>query len=135
MIEQVFHHCLTWEDYRHGMFREVIRKGDAEIQQAAQTLLSSTDKLREAMIRVINEWPIASEENLSNVDQNRRAWLGWAACSLGCDAPDILTRRAWGCLLLAQQNAANAVADEVIAIWEHRYERKKGQQWLFESWG
>lgn len=133
MIERIFHHCSTWEDYRNGMFRDVPRSGDDMMQAHAQALLSHTGKLKIAMLRVITEWPIATEENLSNLNQNRRAWLGWAACSLVCSAPDMITRRAWGCLMIAQQNAANAIADEVIEIWEQRYEQQRGQQWLFAS--
>ncbi len=90
-------------------------------------------QLRVAMLRVIDEWPIANEENLSNLNQNRRAWLGWAACSLIHSAPDMITRRAWGGLMIAQQNSANAVAEEVIELWEQRYEAQRGQQWLFAS--
>jgi hypothetical protein len=133
VIERIFHHCTKWEDYKHGMFRESARSGDDAIQSSAAALLGDHFKLKQAMLKVIDNWPIASEENLSNVQQNRQAWLGWAACSLSCNAPDIVTRRAWGTLTLGQQDRANAVADEVILEWEARYERERGQQCLFAS--
>ena len=71
-----------------------------------------------AMMRVIKEWPISCEHNLSNIEQNRRAWIGHAACAIEKGFCEDVVREAWGHLRIDQQIAANKKAQQAIEEWE-----------------
>lgn len=71
-----------------------------------------------AMRRVIKEWPFSCEHNLTNLEQNRKAWIGHAACALEIGLPEDIVRQAWGHLTKEQQDLANNEASEAIERWE-----------------
>lgn len=73
------------------------------------------------MIKVLDEWPISCEQNLSDRSMNRRAWIGHAASYLAIQSPEDVTREAWWQLSDAQRDAANAKADLAIKAWEEKY--------------
>lgn len=76
------------------------------------------------MLRVAKEWPISCEQNLTDYSQNRRAWIGHAACALAMKCPEDIVREAWSYLSEKQQIAANAEADKAIEEWENLQWRK-----------
>ena len=78
------------------------------------------------MMRVVNEWPIACEHNLTDLTQNRRAWIGHAAVQMAINCPEHVTRAAWGYLTKEQQDLANGVADKAIEYWERMENGEKG---------
>lgn len=82
-----------------------------------------------AMMRVINEWPVSCEHNLTDLNQNRRAWIGHAAACLEIGCPEHVTRKAWGYLTQLQRDEANEQATQAILAWERR--RLGGQYSLF----
>lgn len=92
------------------------RQAEGELRSAA--LLADGDELYAAMSAVTREWPNASEHQLSNTERNRRAWLGQAACCYVLGVPDFVVKSAWHTLPTTMQDAANAVADQVIGEWE-----------------
>ena len=71
-----------------------------------------------AMLRVIKEWRYSCEHNLSNTTQNRRAWLGHAACALERGFCEDVVRSAWHRLTNEQREAADAQAEAAIREWE-----------------
>lgn len=71
-----------------------------------------------AMMRVISEWPISCEQNLTNLSQNRKAWIGHAACALEMEFSECVVREAWGYLTDDQRRRANRKAKEAILEWE-----------------
>lgn len=75
------------------------------------------------MKKVVKTWRYSCEHNLSNKTQNRRAWLGHAACALAFDCPEDIVREAWKHLTQEQRDAADAVAEETIKEWEDEQER------------
>jgi hypothetical protein len=72
------------------------------------------------MKRVVNEWKYSCEHNLSDMTQNRKAWLGHAACALALLCPEDIVRSAWGFLTRTQQSKANWQAEKNINIWESK---------------
>lgn len=70
------------------------------------------------MRAVIAAWPLSAQHQLSNRRQNRRSWLGQAACRFAVDATALATRTAWGLLTDPQRADANGAADLVIGEWE-----------------
>lgn len=77
-----------------------------------------------AMIRVTNEYPFACEHNLTEIGQNRRAWIGHAACYMEHSLPESIVREAWGMLTEEQRIAANLRADHAIELWESVHAKK-----------
>lgn len=110
-----------WEDYNSGMYNS--SNDDGLIQKAIE-LLSDAKLCREYMQKVVNEWPIATEEVLTNPDSNGRAWLGQCACFMYGRCHDEETRKAWVMLKPSVQTTANKIADQVIKAWLTEYSKR-----------
>lgn len=98
-------------------------KDRAAYLQLAIEFTGNHKKYGIAMMRVIDEWPISCEQNLSDTSQNRRAWIGHAACAIEINCPEDIVREAWHHLTDEQRRDANKQADIAIESWETR---KKG---------
>ncbi len=122
MISRVFHPYWTWEDL--GMWRRVYgRERDSLLAQATE-FTGDAQRYGRAMLQVIDQYPIATDHNMTDLAQNRQAWVGHAACYLAFNCPEDIVREAWGMLTQKQRDEANSVADVAIAEWEARYEEK-----------
>ena len=134
-MKRIFHHFKYWEDFLHGMYNEDRNGRPARVQKAV-SVLGVPETCEQAMQRVVEEWPIATEYNLSNAEINRRAWLGQAACSIWADVHEDETREAWGILTAEQRQMANAIATRIIKAWlrENDTEAQTGQTSLFDDW-
>ena len=120
-FQRVWHPYTAWEEYRAGMWRRVHGKERARLLQEAIRFTGDATIYGSWMLKVIREWPVSCEHNLTDYDMNRRAWVGHAACCLAITCPEDITREAWGELTQEQQDRANARADEAIYAWERRY--------------
>jgi hypothetical protein len=116
VFEQVFHPYTDWEDYKAGMWGRAVHV-DAKAEAACR-VLGDPDVFYNAACDMLRDWPKAAEHNLTNREQNRRAWVGQATCCYLTGASEEATRLAWWLLLLSEREAANEVADRVIAEWE-----------------
>ena len=76
------------------------------------------------MLKVIEKWPYSCEHNLTDTSQNRKAWIGHAACALALGCPEDITRAAWAKLSDDQQNKANQKAQDAINIWVEKHLEK-----------
>lgn len=76
------------------------------------------------MKRVISEWPITCEHHLTDLNSNRKAWIGHAAACLALQCPEDITRQAWGYLSQSQQDDANLEAENAIEAWEVEHATK-----------
>ncbi len=96
------------------------RKAENREQMLAEAITFTGDHeaYGRAMLRVLLEWPISCEQNLSNVSQNRKAWIGHAACALDRGFCEDVVREAWSHLSDEQRAAANAQAQRAIEVWE-----------------
>lgn len=110
---RVFEPYQRWEDHAAGLFGG--RLSD-DFVAASQALLAGPECLT-AMRCVLEAWPVATAVNLTNTGLNRRAWVGQAACCFQVGSTAAETKRAWWQLSESQRAAANACADEVIALW------------------
>lgn len=115
MARQVFHPYTVWEDWQAGMWQQPTDV-TAEMKAAAG-ILTDCARFRQAARAMLDEWGRAAEHNLTDMQQNRRAWVGQATCCHHAGIPETATRLAWWTLNFAQQAAANTVADEVIEEW------------------
>ena len=120
-ITRVYHHYLKWEDYQNGMWGSKYGNERNLLLRKAIKFTGNAKLYGEYMMRVIKEWPITCEHNLSNRSINRQAFIGHCACCLAIGCPEDITRLAWHYLTQEQQDEANAMADEAILTWEQNY--------------
>lgn len=110
-----FHPYTAWEDYAAGMWAD--SPDPIRDHNRAADLLADPDQLYVAMTAAVAAWPIAAEQNLSDLAVTGRAWLGQAACCHARGVPESETRLAWWSITDEQRTAANAAADRVAAEW------------------
>lgn len=123
-MKRIWHHYENWEDYQAGIWR-LVRGGErAEMLRKAIEFTGDAKLYGSYMRRVLVEWPIACEHNLTDTSQNRKAWIGHAATCLATDIPEDITRAAWGQLSKQQHDEANEQAQQAIEEWEAAHEAK-----------
>ena len=123
MIERVFHPFTNWEDYAFGMYEKTCFMDEHSLMVDCEVLLKDPSWLYESMGWAVYQWSHAAEHNLTNLNRNRQAWLGQAACCFMHGAPEYITKMAWHNLTSEEQARANAVADEIIEHFETMYSR------------
>lgn len=117
-MQRIWHPYTDWEDYKAGFFDTTIEGDRNTAVSESFALLADPSALGKWMSKVLVEWPVSCEANLSYTGMNRRAWLGQAACCLALGYPSFVTKRAWHQLEEDQQDLANQEADIVIREWE-----------------
>ncbi len=126
-MKRVFHPYTEWEDWQSGMWRTISGSERMEMLRKAIEFTGDAELYGSFMRRVIDEWSIACEHNLTDESQNRKAWLGHAATCLAIDCPEDVTRAAWAQLSKQQQDDANKQAQDAIDEWVRRYEEKNSR--------
>ena len=115
-MRQRFHPYPLWEDWAAGMYRHEPTNHDRVA--SAGSLLASTTSFLDTSTLVVVEWPYSTEHNLSDLSQNRRAWLGQASAAYRVGASQAETCIAWNTRMTEHERyAANHVADTVINSW------------------
>lgn len=117
-MKQIYEHYEKWEDYRAGMFSLSTVSDDKIL--LSRDLLSNANKFYNTLLNVLVDWQVSAAVNLTNKGQNRRAWLGAAACMYKHSAPEYITRIAWGLLDYRTQKMANAIAEKIIVLYERQ---------------
>jgi hypothetical protein len=133
-MQQIYIEYSKWEDYLAGMYNDsdVVDK-DKKISDSID-LLSNPTEFYIICKEILTNWTNASDVNLSNKYQNRRAWLGAAACMYKHNCPEYLTRIAWGMLDSQTQFKANTIAEKIIKEYERknsRIHKDMGEPMLF----
>ena len=123
-IERVYHPVCDWEEVRHNMYGSVDNK--KEWLKKAVKFTGDHALYGRFMMRVINEWPISCENALTDLNMNRKAWVGHAAVALAIGCPEDIVREAWGLLTDEQRILANNQAQRAIDEWEFNYRESKG---------
>jgi len=116
-MKQIFHPYTKWEDYKNGMWRKVDIDTEKSMLTQAITFIGNHLEYGKAMIRVINEWKITCEHNLTDNSINQKAFIGHCAVCLQLGIPEYITRMAWHHLTEKQQIDANKMADIAIKEW------------------
>ncbi len=119
-MNKKYHHYEVWEDYMNGMYKTLYGKERNIMLNKAITFTGNAKLYGEWMLKVVDEWPICCEQNLTDIHINQQAWIGHAACCMALECPEDLTRIAWGCLSKQQQEEANAQADIAIKVWNEK---------------
>lgn len=117
-MKRIHHHYKKWEDYHAGLYVKSKVDGSHVKIEYAKNLLSDPIKFGNYARKMIKSWKFASEHNLTNLEINRRAWLGQATCCYAYGVNEELVKIAWGLIDLNSQRKANNVADTVIKEFE-----------------
>ena len=115
-IKRIYHHVDLLEEA--AMWGNCSPSEQNMLIEKSFNLLSNKDLFLLACRDVIVKWPYSSEHNLSARCQNRKAWIGWAACFVSHESTEYTTRQAWRMLTSEQQESANSIAKIVIEEWE-----------------
>ena len=115
-IERTYHPYWDWEEVGHNMWGSV--KSKDEFLAWAIAFTGDHERYGAYMLKVAKEWKKSCEHNLSNTTQNRKAWIGHAACALAYGCPESIVRGAWSQLTKEQQIKANEAAQYAIEWWE-----------------
>lgn len=126
----IYHHYEKWEDFKAGMYNYQKEGREMRVKRAVD-ILSKPNVLYELMKMVTEQWPIATEQNLSNNMYGRHAFLGQTACNILDGVKEDETREAWGLLTDKQRIDANKIADKIYVEWVAKMDGTK-QISLFE---
>lgn len=118
-MKRIWHHFKKWEEVKAGMWRNVPAREHSIHLQKAIAFTGDAELYGSFMFRVIREWPFSCEQNLTDLGQNRKAWIGHAATTLAIGCPEHITREAWGHLTQEQKDKANKKARQAIEAWEN----------------
>ncbi len=108
-----------WEDYKAGLYN--LEWDPGRTTDDAARILSDSKILKSGMKLAVKTWPRAAAHHLTDDSTNQRAWLGWAACGVLAKIPAHITRAAWWRISEPKREAANDVADIVIAAYRDPY--------------
>ena len=106
------------------MGADVSEKRKRRLLARAIRFMSNCELFGYYMNRVVKEWRYSCEHNLTDLNQNRIAWLGQAACAMAIGCPCDITKHAWGFLKQIEQEDADKKAAFYIQIWERNYEEQ-----------
>lgn len=117
-LTRIYHPYWEWEEVKANMWGGVSDR--KRFLKRAIEFTGDHKLYGRFMVKVADQWNKSCEHNLSNATQNRRAWIGHAACALAFECPEDIVREAWKHLTEDQQYKANKKADEAIEYWENK---------------
>lgn len=123
-MKRVFYPYYLWEDYLNGMYNTKVNNFDF-LKNKSIELLSCSNLFYEYAVQMIHEWEICTIVNLTNLEQNRKAWLGQASCCFYARVPEFITCIAWMQLTEQQRKNANNVAKNIIENYERKLNNTK----------
>ncbi len=125
-IPRVWHPYWLWEETKANMWGSV-SPHDEWLKKAID--FTGDHKLYGSwMMKVVKKWKYSCEHNLSNIESNRKAWLGHAAVAMAMGCSENITREAWGYLSEDQQEKANNEAQKAIIYWEKQFKKQLCQK-------
>jgi hypothetical protein len=117
-MKQIFEPFWKWEDFLNGMYDYPTPSQHRKFVNASIGLLSDPGQFRKVAIKMVVSWPVSASVNITNLNANRRAWIGQASCCFAVGSPEICTREAWKLLSEQCRIDANKEADFVIREYE-----------------
>lgn len=123
-MKRIYHPYHLWEDFQSGMWRTISGNDRIEMLRKAIEFTGNAELYGSFMLRVIKEWSVACEHNLTDTSQNRKAWIGHAATCLAIECPEDITCQAWWKLTDQQRDEANEQAQIAIDLWITEHAKK-----------
>ena len=121
-MKRIWHRYEKWEDL--GMWENKPKEIEEKLLIEAIDFTGNADLYGSYMMRVVKEYPLACEHNLTAKGINKKAWVGHAACWMAIGCPEHVTRLAWKHLTEEQQDKANNKAQEAIDYWMEQNEKE-----------
>jgi hypothetical protein len=116
-MERVYHKYILWEDYKNGMY-SLPPKNIVQHKKKVAELFLSYSLTYKYMSKVISLWHYSCENNLTNLNMNRVAYLGQAACNIYYKTPRLITMAVWSTLPENIRDRADCIALKIIKKWE-----------------
>lgn len=114
---RILHTWEKWECYPAGFYEnKVDGLTKEECEEAYREFLSDVPRFKNALERVITEWPRSCEHYLTNENMNRIAWLGQASLCIAHRIPSIFRG---GFMLLTDEQ--KRLADEAALDYLNRW--------------
>jgi hypothetical protein len=107
-----------WEDYINGMYDPPLNK-EKDFDKALN-IFNNTEYFKCCCLKVVNEWVISCDENLSNKNMNRVAWIGQSALNIKDNIKEVTTKKVWKGLKPDLKNILNNIAINAIKDYERR---------------
>jgi len=121
-MKTIWHPWHKWECYAAGMFDGPVNVDKETAYKMYADFLANDNLFREALRKVLDQWPISCKHFLSNRNINRIAWLGQASACIEIRLP-FTCRGGFKMLTNAQQSKANATALEYLRKWEREHKQ------------
>jgi ParB-like chromosome segregation protein Spo0J len=121
--ERIFHTYENWECHKAGFYAS--RKEGMTQEQCEQSYaeyLADTERFKEGLQGVLDNWINSCEHYLTNKAMNRIAWLGQAAMCYSTGVPSKFCA-GFNRLTSEQQDKANLVALDALNYWRVKYNR------------
>jgi len=121
--ERIFHTYENWECHKAGFYAS--RKEGMTQEQCEQSYaeyLADTERFKEGLQGVLDNWINSCEHYLTNKAMNRIAWLGQAAMCYSTGVPSKFCA-GFNRLTSEQQDKANLVALDALNYWRAKYNR------------
>jgi ParB-like chromosome segregation protein Spo0J len=121
--DRIFHTFEKWECHKAGFYASKKDGMTAEqCEQAYAEYLSNSERFKEGLNGVLNDWINSCEHYLTNKAMNRIAWLGQASMCYSTGVPSKFCS-GFNLLTPQQQDEANNVALEGLNFWMKKYNR------------
>lgn len=117
-MDRIYHTWDKWECYPAGFFEVNAPKGltDDECVEIYREFLTNVSEFKSVMLKIISEWPVSCEHNLTNERMNRIAWMGQASLCYKFKIPSRF-RGGYNLLTEDQKLKADTAALEIINQW------------------
>lgn len=120
-MKQIFHPWDKWEDHKHGFYDNISGRDKKEMINKVVEMFTDSELTEICMRKVAKEWVFSCEHNLTNLNMNRIAYLGQAACCVFASVPCSVTMEAWNLVPEEKRKIADSIADKIIKEWEVKY--------------
>ena len=86
MIKRICHNYKKWEDWKGGMYNR--KNNEQNLIEKSKNLLSNPVAFQYSASTMVEHWKYSAEMNLTDMSQNRRAWIGQATCCFEYQTPE-----------------------------------------------
>lgn len=133
-MKRIYVKYNDWEDYNNGMYSLEKLKDEEKVIKQNVVFFNNEILFFNTGMKLLDTWVNSCNENLSNININRLAWIGQASCFLNHKSPEYLTKKSWKVLENKTKIKANSVAFKILKHYEKRYNsihKKVGEPLLF----
>lgn len=123
-MKRIFYPYHKWEDWQNGMYKTKVNNYEYLSEKCIE-LLSNNQLFFEIGTNMVNEWKVSALVNLTNLEQNRKAWIGQASCCYYANVPEYITCESWMKLTQKQRTSANNIAEQIIKNYERQINKTK----------